>query len=82
MNQKLDLEQINPHHCVKSARIRSFSGPYFHAFGLSMERHGVPLYIQFECGKIRTRKTPNADTFHAVHITEKFGEAQNSLKLT
>ena len=24
--------------------------------------------IKSECGKIQTRKTPNADTFHAVHI--------------
>ena len=26
----------------------------------------VSLRIQSECGKIRTRKTPNTDTFHAV----------------
>ena len=25
-------------HCVKSVPIRSFSGPYFAAFGLNMER--------------------------------------------
>ena len=24
------------------------------------------IRIQSECGKIRTRKTPNTDTFHAV----------------
>ena len=29
----------------------------------------VSLGIQSECGKIRTRKTPNMDTFHAVIIT-------------
>ena len=30
--------------------------------------------IQSECGKIRTRKTPNMDTFHAVmDIQEIFG---------
>ena len=46
-------------HCVKSVRIRSFSGPYFPAFGLHSR-------IQSECGKIRTRKTTNTDTFHAV----------------
>ena len=28
------------HHCVKSARIRSFSGPYFPAFRPNMERRG------------------------------------------
>ena len=42
-------------HCVKSIRIRSYSSPY-----------GVSYRIQFECGKIRTRITPNTDTFYAV----------------
>ena len=42
-------------HTVRSVRIRSFSGPYFPAFGLT-ERYGVSLRIQFECGKIRTDK--------------------------
>ena len=53
-------------HCVKSVRIRSYSGPYFPAFGPNRERYGVSLRIQSECGKIRTRITPNADTFYAV----------------
>ena len=53
-------------HCVKRVRIRSFSGPYFSAFGLSTERYGVSLPIQSKCGKIRTWITPNMDTFHAV----------------
>ena len=47
-------------HCVKSVRIRSFSGPYFPASGLNTER------LQSECGKIQTRKTPNTDTLYAV----------------
>ena len=46
-------------------RIRSFSGPYFPAFGLNTEIYEVNLHIQFECRKIRTRKTPTRDTFHA-----------------
>ena len=47
-------------HCVKSVRIRS------PPFGLNTERYGVSLRIQYKCGKIRTRKTPNTDTekFH------------------
>ena len=53
-------------HCVKSVRIRSFSGPYFLAFRLNTEKYAVSLGIQSECQKIRTRKTPNTDTFHAV----------------
>ena len=28
--------------------------------------HSVSLRIQSECGKLRTRKTLNTDTFHAV----------------
>ena len=46
--------------------IRSYSGPYFPAFGLNTERYSVSLHIQSECGKIRTRITPNTDTFYAV----------------
>ena len=48
------------HHCVKSICIRSFSSPYFPTFGL------VSLRVQSKCGKIRTRITPNTDTFHSL----------------
>ena len=41
-------------HCVKCVRIRTYSGPYFPSLGL--------------CGNIRTRITPNTDTFYAVWI--------------
>ena len=41
-------------HCVKSVRIRNYSGPHFPAFGLNTES---------KCGKMRTRITPNTDTF-------------------
>ena len=61
--KKLNILQL---HYVKSVRIRSFSGPYFSAFGLNTERYGLSLLIQSECGKIRTRKTWNTDIFHAV----------------
>ena len=40
--------------------------PYFLTFRLNTERYGVSLHIQSECGKIRTRKTPNTGTFNAV----------------
>ena len=53
-------------HCVKSVSIRSFPGPYFPAFGLNMERYSVSHRMQSKCGKIRTRETPNIDTFHPV----------------
>ena len=49
---------------MKSVRIRSFSGSYFPAFGLNTERYSVSLRIQSECGKMRSRITPNTDTFY------------------
>ena len=46
-------------HCLKSVRIRRFSGSHFPA---------VFLRIQSKCGKIRARTTPNTDTFYAVLV--------------
>ena len=61
------VQCYNKLHCVKSVRIRSYSGPYFFpAFGLNTERCGVSLRIQSKCGEKRTRITPNTDTFDAV----------------
>ena len=37
--------------CMKRARIRSYSGPYFPVFGLNTERYSVYLCIQSECWK-------------------------------
>ena len=56
----------NVPHCVKGVRIQSYSGPHFHAFGLNTERYSVSLRILSECGKMRTRITPNTDTFYTV----------------
>ena len=56
-------------HCVKSVRIRSYFGPRFPSFGLNTERCSISLYIQSEWGKMRTRITPNTDTFYAVWLT-------------
>ena len=53
-------------HCVKSVCIRSFSDLYFSAFGLNTERYGVSHRIESKCGKIRTKKSPNTNTFHAM----------------
>ena len=43
-----------------------FFALYFPAFGLTMEIYKVNIGIQSKCGKIRTTKTPNTDTFRAV----------------
>ena len=50
----------------KKVRIRSYSGLHFPAFRLNTEIYSVPLRIQSEFGKTRTRITPNTDTFYAV----------------
>ena len=52
---------------MESVRIRSYSGPHFPVFALNRERYSVSLRIQSKCGKIRTRITPNTDTFYAVY---------------
>ena len=47
-------------HCIQvpntSFQIPSFSGPYFSILGLNMEIYEVNLHVQFENGKLRTRK--------------------------
>ena len=57
------------YHCMKRALIQIYSGTYFPAFGLNMDKYSISLYIRSECGKIRTWITPNTDTFHVVYIT-------------
>ena len=54
--------------CVKSVHIRRYSAPHVPAFGLNTERSEVSVSIQSDCGKMRTRITPNTDTFQAVQL--------------
>ena len=65
-------------HCLKSVRIRSYSGQYFPAFGLNTDRYGVSIGIQSECRKIRTRIFPNIDTFYAVDASQSAYRKQHS----
>ena len=72
------FRNINPNkpistdkNCVKIVCIRSFSGPHFPAFGLNSEIYRVNLRIQSKCRKMRTRKTPNTDTFYTAKIPSK-----------
>ena len=51
----------------KVPKYGAFSGPYFPVFGLRSN-----LRIQSECRKIRAKKTPYLDTFHAVTDRAKF----------
>ena len=63
--------------CVKSVRIRNFSGPHFPAFGLNTERYSLSLRVHSECRKIRTRKTTNTEVFYAVVRFSKLYEIRN-----
>ena len=58
-------------HCVKGVRIRNYSGSHFPTFELNTERYSVSLRTQSECGKMRTKITPNTDTFYAVIVSTK-----------
>ena len=57
---------------VKSVRIWRYSSPHFSAFGLNTEKYSVYLRIQSEWEKMRTRITPNRDTFYAVQNSIKY----------
>ena len=61
-------ETTNATHCVKSVRIWSYSDPHFPALWLN---------IYSECGKMRTRTTPNTDTFHVVTVTNIINKQTN-----
>ena len=53
---------------MKSVRIQSYSSPHFPAFRLNSERYSVSLPIHSERGNMRTRITPNLDSFYTVDI--------------
>ena len=65
-------------HCVKRVRIRSYTGPHFPAFSCIRTAYGEiqsisPYSVQMweNPGKMRTRITPNTDTFYAVQTISK-----------
>ena len=63
---------------MKSVRAGRIFGPYLPPFGLNTERYGVCVRIQSECEKMRTRKTPNTETFEAVEIWN-YGEGMQMI---
>ena len=67
---------------MKSVRIESYSGPYFSAFELNTERYSLSLRIQSKCWKMRTRTTPNTDTFYAVIILQKRQISKENMVIT
>ena len=73
------LYYINKH-CVKSVRIRSFSGPYFPAFGLNGEILRIsPCSAQMR-ESADQKKTPYLDTFHAVESCLEFTLNKDHIK--
>ena len=60
---------LNTNSLPKKGPPRSNSGPHFPAFGLNTTRYGVSIRIQSKCGKMRTKVTPNMETFHIVVIS-------------
>ena len=67
---------------VESICIWSFSGPYFPAFGLNTERYSVFIRIQYDCGKIQVRQTPNTDTFYVVSDPVRYHQVQSMQTLS
>ena len=66
------LRSCGSWHYVKSARIRSYSGPDFSRFfpHLNWIRRDYSVRIRENAGKMRTRITPNTDSFHAGWVKE------------
>ena len=62
---------------MKSVHIRSFSGWYFPAFGLNIERYPVSLQIWSDSGKIRTRKLQIRTLFKQSMAGKNPGAARN-----
>ena len=56
MDSVLKISFLVTWHWVKSVRIRRFSGPYFPAFGLNMERYGIRT-------KYSLKVSPNAGKY-------------------
>ena len=60
LNRRLSLSKF-------TLRVKCpYSKFFWFVFSSIRTEYGQILRIQSECGKIRTRKTPNKDTFHSV----------------
>ena len=62
--------KIRRYHCVKCVRIPRFPCPHFCTFWRNIEIYRVHIRIQSECGKVRTRKSANEETFYTVHMNK------------
>ena len=71
---------IDNFHCVKSVRIRIFSGPYFPAFGLNGEIRSISPHSAQMRESTDQKKTPYLDTFHAVESCLEFTINKDRIK--
>ena len=58
-----------------------YSKFFWSVFSRIWTEYGVSLRIQSKCGKIKTRKTPKADTFHALNISRSKGNQATNFGL-
>ena len=71
------LPQVANQRCsTLRKKCRSFSDLFLSTFELNTEICCVYLCIQSECEKIRTRKTPNTNFFHAKELRKELKELQ------
>ena len=75
---------FNNTHCIKSSRVRSYSGPHFsrifpHSDWIRRILRISPYSVRMRenAGKMGTRITPNKDTFYAVTIIQIICERIN-----
>ena len=61
-------QMIKNNYCVKSVRIRSYSGLHLPRSRTEYGEIRVSLRIQSVCEEMRNRMTPNTDNFHAMII--------------
>ena len=76
------MDKIFGKNCENVSKYGLFSGLYFPAFGLNMERYEVSLCVQSECRKMQTRKNSVFGHFshsEKVKKTSKIVQAQKTL---
>ena len=76
------MDKIFGKNCENVSKYGVFSGLYFPAFGLNMERYEVSLWVQSKYRKMQTRKNSVFGQFsrsEKVKKLSKIGQAQKTL---
>ena len=58
---------VHVYHCVKNARIRTYSGPYFPAFGLNTQRYSVSGISPYSVWMLEYTDQNNSEYGHFLH---------------